>query len=180
MLEEKERKVVVFLIGLFLINSIFYFIFIRHKENDYFDSIDKYTNQRKVLQELTLKKENTRKEWLKWVHAREDIAQLRKTYFFGSREGIVEVRKELEKIARQARVNTGKIEYRYQSYEQEKIGEIDLSFSLISNYFRLKKIIKLIEEIPKFIILDKVDFVGSNPKGEVNIRLNLSAYTNEE
>ncbi len=180
MLEEKERKVILYLIIALLLNCLIYFLVSGNLKNAYYSRLERYSTLRRSVLKLNMEIDKRKFELLKWQKAEKDIENLRKNYFYPSQNGIEIVRKVLEKLAKEKGIYINEINYSYKVHEKEKIGEIGVSFSVEDDYLKLKDFILGIETEPKFIVVKKVDLIGTENLGIVKSKLHLSAYTNEK
>jgi Tfp pilus assembly protein PilO len=179
-LEEKERRVILYLVIILVVNFLVYIMVVNSLKNSYYSKLENYSSLRKNL--LILKSEINEKkfELLKWQRAEKDIKNLRENYFYSRSNGIEIVRKYLEKLAKEKGIYINEINYSYKVDEKNSIGEIGISFSVTDNYFRLKDFLSSIESEPKFIIIRKIDLIGTEILGNVNTKIYLSAFTNEK
>ena len=180
MFEDKEKRIIIYLSVFLIGNFLFYFFLTGNYRKSYFSKVENFSQLRRNFLSLKSSVEKAEYDIHKWKEALMDIGFLRKNYFLSSEKGVVDLRRGLEKCAKEARVTIGEINYNYITKEKGRMGEINFSFSSEDNYFKIKKFIEYIENIQKFIILKKIDVVSSNPEGEVNVRFYLSAYTNEK
>ncbi len=180
MLEEKERRIILYLIIALIINCLIYLLVSKNLRNVYFSKLETYSTLRKNVLKLKSNVKKRKFELLKWQRVTKDIKDLRENYLFPSENGIAIVRKSLGKIAQEAGIYINEIDYNYIVHEKKEIGEISISFHVMDDYFNVKDFIRRIEIEPKFLIIKKVDFTSSKSSEGIKAKLYLSAYTNEK
>ncbi|MFB0565579.1 MAG: hypothetical protein ACETWK_07870 [Candidatus Aminicenantaceae bacterium] len=117
------------------------------------------------------------REWLRWKKAPLDIEELRTNYFYMEEEGINQLRLDLQKIFNESRINISQIKYGYNMFEDERIKKVIATFDFSGSYFSLKKFIHTVEEFPKFLIVEKIDFLDtSTERDSLILRITMAGY----
>ncbi len=87
------------------------------------------------------------------------------------------MRIDIQRILTQARIPSSQKKYNYTEYTKEKINKMSLSFNVRGTYQSLKKFIQAVEEFPKFLIVEKIDFLDIDAAGGVlELKIVLAGY----
>ncbi len=103
-----------------------------------------------------------------------DIAELKEKYFYSAKDGITRLRRDLQKIFSESRIRASNKRYEYfPAKKVERMKVVRVRFQTFSSYNDLKKFIHSVEIFPKFLLLDKIDFLDLDSSGG-GIKLNVS------
>lgn len=123
------------------------------------------------LSKLEKDREANLEKLSRWQEVQSEILKLRDTYIY--HKGMpTELRLDLEKILRDIGLRTPPLEYVYEDYPDQGFRKIQMSFAISGSYTQVRKIIHAIETFPKFLILERVEFIDIDNQG-VSIRLRL-------
>ncbi|MFC2169096.1 hypothetical protein ACFLRM_00825 [Acidobacteriota bacterium] len=176
LLIQKEKKILGVLCLLLVCVFVFYFVAQREK-NTYLHEVDSLSAKEgdfKKISEIATEREN---EWRKWQEAQIDLDELREDYFFSNKDGFKQIRLDLQKMFNQARINAPQMKFNYVDFEEEKIKKTIITFDVTGTYFSLKKFIHTIEEFPKLLVIEKIDFQDIDPEEErLKLRFILAGY----
>lgn len=177
---QKERKILGGM-GLILFALILFHFFIALGEKRaYLHSRELLEVKKNKLQKMEKEKIQLEKEWDRWVQARQDMKELKENYLYTSEGGVEILRKDLQKIFRGSSVQISPLRYDYPKSEEKNIQRIQVSFDASGSYFSLKKFIHDIEIFPKFLVIEKIDFLNINPEsGILKLNLVVSGYYEE-
>jgi hypothetical protein len=121
-------------------------------------------NEYQHFNSITLEKED---EWRQWQEAYRDINELKKSHFYNGRDSVKKMRLDIQRILSQARIPSSQKKYNYTEFKRENIKRMSVSFNVRGTYQSLKRLIQLVEEFPKFLIVEKIDFL------EIDVRSNI-------
>jgi Tfp pilus assembly protein PilO len=177
LLEEKEKKTLRVLI-VFLAVALLFLLFISlPKKRNYIKSLsllETKQNDYQNFSEITQQKEN---EWRQWQEAFRDIDDLKKSHFYSGKDAIKQMRLDIQRILNRARIPASQKKYNYTEFKKEKIKKMSVSFNVRGNYQSLKRFIQSVEEFPKFLIVEKVDFLDIDDVGSVlELKIILAGY----
>ena len=176
LLNRKERRVLLLLCFLAAAALTFYFTVAAAERNTYFRSSVYLSEKQKDMQKVILDREEKKQEWLKWEETCKDMTELKEKHFYSEGEGIKPLRNDLQRIFNESRVWVSPIKYDYSEFEKEKIKKVKISFVIAGSYFSLKKFIHYLEEFPKFLVIEKIDFPGIDSQGRQELRISLAGY----
>lgn len=176
-LDPKERKIIGVLCLLVLMALFLLFIVALGEKRTYRQALhsfaDKKENHQKFIQTQNQKKE----EWLRWQEAEYDIDEIGKNYFFKDNDVFQQIRHDIRKILNQAGVRVYRIKYDYTEIEDKKVKKMNVSFNLRGSYFSLKRFLDAVEEFPKFLMIEEINFLNIEAQqGTLELRILLAGY----
>jgi len=176
-LDQKERKVIGFLCLLVLGALFLLFIVALGEKRNYFQTLhslaDKKESHQKFIQTQNQKKE----EWLRWQEAGHDIDKIGENYFYKDNDVFQQIRLDLRKIFNQAGIHASRIKYDYAEIEDNKVKKVNVSFNLRGSYFSLKRLLDAVEEFPKFLFIEEINFLNIEAQGgTLELRILLAGY----
>ncbi len=116
-------------------------------------------------------------EWQRWQDAHRDLESFRTTYFYDAKTCIPTLMQDIRRIFSQAGANVSQIAYDYGEMAKGQIGRIGLTFSYRGSYQELKRFLSIIERFPRFLTIEKIDFVTTGSDGgPLNLKISLAGY----
>lgn len=116
-------------------------------------------------------------EWKRWEDAGRDLAELRTSYFYEAGADVQSLRQDLQKIFAQAGTFITDLNYGYTDMEQEKVRKTVITFTYAGTYPGLKRLLSVIEDFPKFLVIEKLEFPKTGTGGErLSAKLTLAGY----
>ncbi len=177
LLEEKEKKTLRVLMIFLGVALLFLLFFSLPKKKNYIRSLsllETRENDYRHFSDITQQKEN---EWRQWEAAFRDIDDLKKSHFYSGQDAIKKMRLDIQRILNRSRIPASQKKYNYTEFKKEKIKKMSLSFNVRGNYQSLKRFIQSVEEFPKFLIVEKVDFLDIDEAGSVlELKIILAGY----
>jgi Tfp pilus assembly protein PilO len=177
LLEDKEKKTLRVLIVFLAVAMLFLLLVSLPMKRNYVKSIsllETKQSEYKHFSEITQQKEN---EWHQWQAAFRDIDDLKKSHFYSGKDAIKQMRLDIQHILNRARIPASQKKYNYTEFKKEKIKKMSVSFNVRGNYQSLKRFIQSVEEFPKFLIVEKVDFLDIDEVGSVlELKIILAGY----
>jgi len=133
------------------------------------------------LHEATQKVVQTRDkaaaEWKRWEDAGRDMEELRAGYFYNEEAGIPSLRQDLQGIFAKAGTAITDLDYGYSDMEKEKVRKTLVIFTYNGTYAGLKKLLAVIKDFPKFLVIEKIEFPRTGSGGErLSAKLTLAGY----
>jgi len=176
-LSQKERRVLKVVAAL-LVLVLLILIFIALKgRNTYSRSLSSLSSKEKEFQKLNSGKMEEEGEWKRWKKALLDIEELEASYFYDEQKGPNQLRLDLQKIFEESRMNVSQIKYTYTQFDKEKIKKVSISFNISGSYFFLKRFIDAVEKLPRFLVVEKIDFLDTSVDGNfLALKINLAGY----
>ena len=152
-----------------------------------FVSIKEHGTANRVLSELkTLEldykalsqsRNDIKKEWQGWQDALKEMEALRANYFYDSKKIMQTLRLDLQQIFDATGIQVTDINYGYLKLVKESLQRVTVEFRFSGNYAMLKRLLDTIERHPRFLHVEKIDFlsIGKQP-GLLDLRISLAGY----
>lgn len=176
LLSQKERKILGLLCLFFAVALLFYFLFALGERGRYFRSLDSLSAKKKNFQKINQSKTQKENEWLRWEEAHRDMNELKTEYFYSEDMVVHQLRRDIQQIFDDIGIRVPALNYEYTEFENEKIKKIKVSFTMTTSYFSLKRFIDSVERFPKFLVIEKVDFLDTNDRGGFRLNIALAGY----
>lgn len=174
LLNQKDRKILTALGLLVVAGLVFLFLFGFRQKMAYTKSANSLSRLRNDLAALSASSSEKQAEWKKWEQTQHDIEELRKKYFYQEKDGIIRLRRDLQKVLLESRIRASDKRYEYfQAKRIEGVKGVRVRFQTFSSYNDLKKFIHSVEIFPRFLVLDRIDFLDLDSSGG-GIKLNVS------
>lgn len=178
LLEDKERQFLVMFCILLAVVLIFYSGFALKEKRGYVHSVDILSSQQTDYERLKEQNSEKKKEWMMWDEARSDIGEIETKYFYREEENVNELREDLRKIFQNSKTRmTSDLRFEYSEFEGREMKTVKVSFIVTGFYFALKKLLHNIERYPKFIMVERIDFLDIDPQsGMIELRIELVGF----
>jgi len=176
-LSQKERRVLS-LLGILLLGSLLFYFFVASMEkSEYFRSRESYSSLENEVEKIKSEQKRIEEEWQMWKEALEDMIFLKDRYFYKETDGVPALRRDLQRIFNSARISVSSIKYDYIDLADEKIKKVKVSFDVTGTYFLIKKFIHSVEMFPKFLVIERIDFLNIDTQsGGFKLSISLAAY----
>jgi hypothetical protein len=128
---------------------------------------------------LTLVREqaDAHREWQVWADARKDIAAIKADRLYAGRTVIQDLRRDLQRIFDEAGIAAEDITYGYADLVKGILQEVTVEFRFSGNYPTLIRLLGTVERLPRFVHVEKIDFLNiGNPFGAIDVRVGLAGY----
>jgi hypothetical protein len=180
--DEKDRKILAGLVFLAVMGLSVLFVFGFRQRVVYSRSVDSLSRLRVELKAVATASNEKMTEWQKWEQTQLDIEELRENYFYDEADGIVQLRRDLQKILRESRIHAADKRYEYFPVKRvEGMKGVRVRFQTFSSYNDLKKFIHSVELFPKFLLLDKIEFMDVDSSGGgIKLTVSLTGYYYEK
>ena len=176
-LSDTEKKILVLMCVLLGLGFAFFVLFSLPQRSGYFKAFSSLEEARKNFQEFESKSQEKKKEWQSWEAVHRDMEELRTKYFYNEKDVTQKLRLDLEKIFLQVRIPVHKITYHRADYKGVKIKKISATFNLRGSYVSLKRFIHAVEEFPKFLLIERIDFLDiDTARDSLELRVVLAGY----
>lgn len=177
LLNLKERRLLVYA-GLFLLVVIlFYFFIVRGQINAHLRSEEILASKKEELMRVKESLAEKKKELVRWKEAEQDIDYVGEKYFYHGERSIHHIRQTINELLRNTGVKTSNIKYDYPGHEDEKFKKISMSFDIAGTYALIKKFLFEIENLEKFLYVEKITFKDiERERGRVQLGLSLAVY----
>jgi Tfp pilus assembly protein PilO len=177
LLDRKERRIVGSLCLVFGLALIFLFVVAFREKRSYFESLDLITLKKESARKMEEEKRERNEELLKWQKTLNDIKKLKTDYLYKEEEGISPLIRDTQQIFNDARIRVSQKKYDYADLKEELYRIVRISFETTSSYTTLKKFIHSVEVFPRFLVVQKIDFLDVDPQsGALKVQVALVAY----
>lgn len=130
-----------------------------------------------ATQKAVQARDQSKAEWARWEEAGRDLAELRTGYFYEKGADVQTLRQDLEKIFLQAGTSITDLSYGYSDLEKEKVRKTVVTFTYSGTYAGLKRLLAKIEDFPKFLVIERLEFPRTGSGGErLSAKLTLAGY----
>lgn len=175
--EEKEKKALRIMGVLFGVAILFLLLISFPQKRSSIRAHSRLESKQSEYQHFnsrTLKKED---EWRQWQEASRDIDELKRSHFYSGNDAVKQMRFDIQRILSQARVPSTQKKYMYTEFKRENIKKMSVSFNVRGTYQSLKELIQLVEEFPKFLIVEKIDFLDIDDRSSIlELKIVLAGY----
>jgi hypothetical protein len=176
-LSEKERTWLRLLGLLFLIALFVLLFFSLGQRRSYFFLVEQLEATEKSAVAAESRRTQSLKRWQQSEQTAKDIQSLREKFFYHEGEEIEELRLDLRKIFSETGVISRSFRYDYANLEKEQIGKISVTFTFTGTYPILKRFLQTLEQYPKFLFLEKIDFLKIGGGGtQIDLKIILAGY----
>jgi len=177
-LDDKERTKLR-LLGLLFLVALFVLIFFSFgRRRSYQLFVERLQGRDKAAAAAEAKLAESTTQWAQWQEAYRDVKRLKKKFFYHEGEEVSELRLDLQKVFSEAGISTRSYRYNYASLDKERIGKINVTFTFVGSYPILKRFLQTLEQFPKFLLLEKIDFLKIGGDGTMlELRIVLAAYS---
>lgn len=177
LLDQREKRLL-FHLALATGLAFLFLIFVFFGQRGAILRLEEHYESRKVeLEKLEKESEETKKDWLRWQQGLQDIAELKRSYFYERDEEFTTLRSDLQKIFQEAGIGFPELRFEYEEREKEEFKRVTVQFNMASSYVSLKKFLDYVEKFPKFLIIEKVDFLNIHPQsGNIELKIVLAGY----
>ena len=177
LLEEKEKKAIRILSALLVLALLFLLGISFPQRRSYFRAtslLESKQGEYEHFHGITLEKES---ELRLWQDVTRDIEDLKKSHFYSGRDAIKQMRIDIQRILSQGQIPATQKSYHYTEFANERIKKMTVSFNVRSSYQSLKVFIQSVEEFPKFLLVEKIDFLDIDPRsGTLVLKIILAGY----
>jgi hypothetical protein len=177
LMRQKERKALLVLFLLLALALLFYIFIARGLKGSYAQAEVGLATRKKAFQEIDDERKAQKIEWRQWQMAYKDIDKLRNRYFYSRDTISQDLRGDIARIFQGARIPVPDIRYSYSEHGDQKISSGIATFQISGPYVQIKRFIFGVEKFPKFLILEKIDFVDINQAaGVLKLKITLAGY----
>ena len=177
LLIQKERRILTVLCVLVLGGFLFYGFAAKGIKGSYSRSLETLSSQEKNLQELQENRLEAKINQSKWVEAVRDMVEIDRKYFYRKDDKIQQLMLDTQELLRKSSLRADRKKYEYTEFKEEGIDRITVSFEISGPYIILKKFLDNIEDFPKFLTMEQIDFVDiDSHSGRLTLQVKLAGY----
>jgi hypothetical protein len=177
LLNEKERRTLVVLAAASGL-ALLVLIFVAAGEMRSFRRADASARTRATeLAKAEAARDEAGAEVRRWQEAGRDLNKLRAERFYDEKREIRDLRTDLENVFDEAGIRVSQISYRYSDLAKGKMRKVVVGFTFGGTYSGLKKFLSVVERSPKFLALERIDFLNTGSEtGAMQLKIELAAY----
>ncbi len=177
LLTHKDKNFLLVICLFLLAAGVFDLLFASAQKTKYYNATDRISKTKAALQTGEADLERTRDDWNKWSRTARDLENLKENFLYKESNILTQARLDLEKMFRGRGIPVPPLEYGYEEFEKEKIYLVRIRFIISENYSNLRQFIYTIETFPRFLILEKVDFLEVDvSSGILKLRITIAGY----
>jgi Tfp pilus assembly protein PilO len=175
--QPKERQRLFLLAALIGIVALFYFFGAANVKRAYRKSIVRLDEITKSISAAEESRAQKAAEWDDWQQAYRDMEDLKENYFYSGQDWMKKIRIDLQRILEQSRIRHTHKTYQYAHFEKERMSKGTVEFSVTGSYNQLKDFIHSVERFPRFLMIERIDFVDIDPQGlGIKLKILLAGY----
>lgn len=177
LLDRKDRRILGVLCLFLILALVYLFVVALGTKRSYFESLDRLASKKESARKVKQLKREKNNEWLKWHKTLRDVKELKDKYFYKDKEGISPLMQDTDQILNTARIRVSQKSYDYADLEEGMYRLVRVTFETSGSYSALKKFIHSVESFPRFLVVQKIDFLDADPlSGGLKVRVTLVAY----
>ena len=177
LLERKDRRILGVLCLVLILALINLFVVALGAKRSYYESLDLLAAKKENAQKVEETRRKKSVEWRKWNQTLQDVKELKAKYFYNDKEGIAPLMRDTQQILNQTRIRVSQKRYDYADLKEGLYRSVRVSFETAGSYSELKKFIHSVEAFPRFLVVQKIDFLTVDTlSGELKVRVALVAY----
>jgi Tfp pilus assembly protein PilO len=177
LLGRKDRRTLGVLCLFFVLALFYLFVVALGAKRSYSESLDQLADRKERAQKVEDARRAKNEDWRKWQKTLKDIQELKANYFYKEKEGISLLMRDTERILNGARIRASQKRYDYADFKEGVYRIVRVTFETAGSYTALKKFIHSVETFPRFLLVQKIDFLEVDPfSGGLKVRVALVAY----
>lgn len=177
LLDRKDRRILGALCLFLLLALLFLFIVALGEKRSHFESLDLLALKNENAREIEKARQDKNSEWLKWQRTLDDMKELKAKYFYNEEEGISPLMRDTQQILNSARIRVSQKRYDYADIKEGMYRVVRITFETTGSYTALKKFIHSVETFPRFLVIQKIDFLDVDPfSGRLKVQIALVGY----
>jgi hypothetical protein len=174
---DKERQRLR-LLSLILGFSLVFLFLVSLRERRSFHRLDNgLAGQTAEFAKLDLERSAASAERAKWTQADKDLGELKAKYFYQEKDGVNALRLDLQQLFAKSGISARTLKFDYVDLDREKARKVSVTFNFTGTYSLLKRFLETVEQFPKFLYLERLDFVRITGGGNtLELRVVLAGY----
>lgn len=163
---------------LLLVGLLFYQVFAVNQKRTYQLATRALPEQQKDFERIKDSNRDIKFEWSQWDEARRALVDLESDYFYRGKDSINQLRLDLRKIIQATGIRVvSDLIFDYADWEEENLKRVRVNFTMSGSYMVLKRFIHQIEILPKFLMVERIDFRDIDTQsGRIELSVVLAGY----
>jgi Tfp pilus assembly protein PilO len=177
LLDRKDRRILGALCLFLLLALLFLFVVALGEKRSHFESLDRLALKKASAKDIEKSRQDKNSEWLKWQRTLDDMKELKDKYFYKEEEGVSPLMRDTQQILNSARIKVSQKRYDYANIKEGNFRVVRITFETNGSYADLKKFIHSVETFPRFLVIQKIDFLDVDPfSGGLKVQIALAGY----
>jgi Tfp pilus assembly protein PilO len=174
---EKERQRLRLLLLILGLSLVFLFL-VSLRERRSFHRLEGALAGRKTeFAKIDLERATASIERDRWAQAEKDLGELKAKYFYQEKDGANALRLDLQQIFAESGISARTLKFDYVDLERENARKVSVTFNFTGTYPTLKRFLETVEQFPRFLCLERLDFVRITGGGNtLELRAVLAGY----
>jgi hypothetical protein len=172
--ERKRLRLLLIVLGLSL---VFLFVISLRERRSFHRLEGSLAAQKAAFAKLDAERSGAVSERARWEQAVEDLEALKAGHFYLEKDGVNVLRLDLQQLFAASGISARALKFDYADLEPEKARKVTVTFNFTGSYPLLKKFLDTVEQFPKFLCLERLDFVRIAGGGNsLELRVVLAGY----
>jgi hypothetical protein len=174
---EKERNRIRTLALFLALALVFLFLVSLRERGTYRRLVGQLEAQKKAFVGLDKERSATSRESARWQEADKDLSDLKKSYFYQEEGGVNALRLDLRQLFDKSGIKARSLKFDYADLEREKARKVNHTNNNTGSYPVLKQFLEAIEQFPKFLYIERLDFMRITDGGSsLELKVTLAGY----
>jgi len=174
---EKERKRLQLLLLILGLSLVFLFLISLRERRTFHRLEDELAGQKASFAKLDTERSVALTDRARWTQAEKDLGELKAKYFYQEKDGVNVLRLDLQQLFAKSGITARSIKFDYFDLDRERARKVSVTFNFTGTYPLLKRFLETVEQFPKFLHLERLDFVRIMAGGNnLELRVILAGY----
>jgi len=177
LLTRRERKALLGLCVLLACGFVFYIFAVKSVKGSYTRSLEMLAAKQGNLQALQARNLEAKINRSEWREAIRDMDEIKEKYFYKKENKLQQVMIDMQELLHKSSLRADRKKYEYSEFKEGGIDRVTVSFEISGPYSILKKFLDNVESFPRFITIEKIDFVNIDTQsGRLTLNVKLAGY----
>jgi Tfp pilus assembly protein PilO len=174
---DTERKRLQQLLLILGVSLVFLFLVSLRERRSFHRLEDTLAGQKAAFVKLDAERSSAVSERAKWEQAVKDLDTLKADRFYQDKDDVNVLRLDLQQLFAKSGITARAIKFDYTDMDKERSRKVTVTFNFTGSYPLLKDFLDTVEQFPKFICLERLDFVRITGGGNnLELRVVLAGY----
>lgn len=162
---------------LVLLSFVFYIFAAKGVKGSYARSLEVLSAKQENLQILHEKTREAKNNRSMWQEAIRDMEEMKEKFFYTKEDESQQVMLDMQELLSKSSLRADRKRYDYSEFKEEEIDRITVSFEVSGPYFVLKRFLDNVENFPRFLTVEQIDFVDIDTQsGRLTLNVRLAGY----
>ena len=172
--ERKRLQVLLIILGFCL---VFLFLVSLRERRSFNRLEDTLARQKAAFVKLDAERSSAVSERARWEQAAKDLDTLKADHFYQEKDGVNVLRLDLQQLFAKSGISARTLNFDYADLDRQKARKVTVTFNFTGSYPLLKNFLDTVEQFPKFLCLERLDFVRITGGGNIlELRVILAGY----